>query len=128
MLRAMLDEQYYDDLPGGQLEAIGRFFKNAVKLYVYPTIDDPTSGVVVTADTMSVPSTIRHLYRHLRENRRIEPLERYDRANLAIQTRDVHARLARGDSTWEASVPADVAKIIRERNLFGYRSQGEYHD
>ena len=65
-------------------------------------------GVVVTADTMSVPSTIRHLYRHLRENRRIEPLERYDRANLAIQTRDVHARLARGDSTWEASVPAGV--------------------
>ena len=122
MLRAMIDDRHYDDLPGGQLEAIGRLFKNAVKLYVYPTIDDATSGTVVTAETMSVPSTMRHLYRHLLENRRIEPLERYDRAHLAIRTGDVLARLARGESPWEASVPADVAKIIRERNLFGYRS------
>jgi hypothetical protein len=128
MLRTMIDERYYDDLAGGQLEAIGRFFKNAVKLYVYPTIDDPTSGTVVTAETMTVPSTMRHLYRHLLENRRVEPLERYDRAHLAIGTRDVLARLARGDSQWEASVPADVAKIIRERNLFGYRSPREYHE
>jgi hypothetical protein len=87
MLRAIIDEQYYDDLPGGRLEAIGRLFKNAVKLYVYPTIDDPTSGIVVTAETMSVPSEMRHLYRHLLENRCLEPLERYDRANLGIQTR-----------------------------------------
>ena len=29
-------EKYYADLPGGILENFGRFFKNDLKIYVYP--------------------------------------------------------------------------------------------
>lgn len=119
-LRAIIGDQY-EDLAGGGLEAIGRLFKNAVKLYVYPTLE-PESGEVVTADTMRVPEPMRHLYRFLLDNRRVEALERYDPSILQIRTGDVLARLQRGEPGWESAVPAPVATLIKERGLFGHRA------
>jgi hypothetical protein len=113
-LRAIVDEEY-EDLPGGRLEAIGRLFKKAVKLYVYPTLSE--SGEIITGETLPVPPTMRYLYRHLLDNGRIEALEG-DPALLQIRTRDVLARLQRDDPGWEAAVPAAVAAVIRERRLF----------
>jgi hypothetical protein len=107
----------YEDLAGGRLEAIGRLFQKAVKLYVYPTID-PASGALVTAETMPVPESMRHLYRHLLDNRHIEALENYEPSILRINTRDVLARLQRGEDGWESAVPERVATIIKERRLF----------
>jgi len=52
------------------------------------------------------------------ENRRIEGLENYDPLILQIDTRDVLARLQRGDASWESAVPERVAAIIKERRLF----------
>ena len=37
----------------------------------------------------------------------------------ADQSRDVLQKLRSGDASWETMVPAEVAKKIRERNLFG---------
>jgi hypothetical protein len=119
-LQAMISDEY-DDLAGGRLEAIGRLFKKAVTMYVYPTID-PTSGALVTADTMEVPKAMRHLYRFLLDNRSIEALERYDPSILRIRTREVLARLQRGDPGWESAVPDRVAAIVKERGLFGHRA------
>jgi hypothetical protein len=119
-LRAIIGDEY-EDLAGGRLEAIGRLFKNAVKVYVYPTVD-PESGTVITAATMPVPEPIRHLYQFLLDNRRIEFLERYDPSILRIRTPDVLARLQRRDHGWESTVPDRVATIIKERGLFGYQA------
>jgi hypothetical protein len=115
-LRGIIGDEY-QDLAGGRLEAIGRLFKNAVKVYVYPTID-PASGALVTAETIPVPESMRYLYRFLLENRHIEGLENYDPSILQINTRDVLARLQRGDAGWESAVPERVAAIIKERRLF----------
>jgi hypothetical protein len=122
-LQAIIADKY-EDLAGGRLEAIGRLFKNAVRVYAYPTIE-PESGAVVTADTMQVPETMRYLYRFLLENRHIEALERYDPSILQIRTRDVLARLQRGDPGWESAVPGPVATIIKERGLFGHHTTGK---
>ncbi len=119
-LRAIIGDEY-EDLAGGRLEAIGRLFKNAVKVYVYPTVD-PESGALVTADTMPVSEPLRHLYQFLLDNRRIESLERYDPAVLQIRTPDVLARLQRRDRGWESAVPDLVATIIKERGLFGHQA------
>jgi hypothetical protein len=119
-MRSIVDDEY-DDLAGGRLEAIGRLFKRAVKVYVYPTID-PESGAIVTSDTMPVPDTMRHLYRFLLDNRHVEALERYDRSIIDIRTADVLARLQRGDAGWESAVPERVVAIIKERKLFGHTS------
>ena len=39
-LRELFDEKYYATLDGGILESFGRLFKNDLKLYVYPLLDD----------------------------------------------------------------------------------------
>jgi len=114
-LRAITGDNY-EDLAGGRLEAIGRLFKNAVKLYVYPTFDADT-GTVITADTLPVAPDMRHLYQHLLANRRIEALDG-DPALLRIRTSDVLARLRRGETGWETAVPETVATIVKQRRLF----------
>jgi len=47
-LRELLDEKYYVDLQGGLLEAMGRLFKQGLRLYIYP-YKDPSTGVLTTA-------------------------------------------------------------------------------
>lgn len=116
-LRSIIDDEY-DDLAGGQLEAIGRLFKRAVKIYVYPTID-PESRELVTADTLRVSETMRYLYKFLLDNRRLEALASSDPSLIEIRTPEVLAQLQAGRAGWESAVPAQVAAIIKERRLFG---------
>jgi nicotinic acid mononucleotide adenylyltransferase len=52
----------------------------------------------------------------------IENLRDYDQACLGVSSRDVLAKIRAGDKSWETLVPLQVAKIIRERNLFGCKS------
>jgi hypothetical protein len=117
-LREIFDEKYYADLEGGILESFGRLFKNALKLYVYPLRDGPT-GALVTANNLRVAPHLRHLYSYLLENHFIQAVEDYDEKCLPIFSRDVLARMKKGDGAWEAMVPPQVAKIIKERKLLG---------
>ncbi|MCL5098077.1 MAG: TonB-dependent receptor, partial [Candidatus Omnitrophica bacterium] len=59
----ILNEKYYGDLEGGILESFGRLFRNANRLYVYPYLE--RSGQLVSANSLEVPSHLRHLYDHL---------------------------------------------------------------
>ena len=122
-LREIADERYYADLPGGRLEATGRLFRNAVKLYVYP-YKDPSSGEIVTADTIRFPSPLQHLHALLLESHRVVPLRRYQEDLLDIHTPDVLARIRAGDPSWRSSVPPPIVEIIERRSLFGYARDG----
>jgi hypothetical protein len=124
-LREIFDEEYYKDLPGGRLESIGRLFKNAVKVYVYPSLD-PTSGDVITVDTLAVEPQFRHLKAFLLENRYVEPLNNYNKAYLPIVTREVLAKIQRGDPSWEVLVPPRIAQIITQDKLLGYQPSREH--
>jgi hypothetical protein len=53
------------------------------------------------------------------ENRFIEGMRDYDEKALPIFSREILAKIRGGDATWEAAVPPQVARIIRERKLFG---------
>ena len=122
VLLALGDEGHYEDLPGGHLEAIGRLYKESVKLYVYPT-RDAASGEIVTLDNVSFPGPYRHLHQFLRETGRVESLRRYNQAYLGIHTPDVLAMIQAGDSSWEDLVPPTIVETIRGHELFGYRSR-----
>jgi hypothetical protein len=121
-LLAIVDEQYYPDLPGGVLESAGRLFKNAVKVFVYP-YRDPRSSQVVTVETLALDSSVRHLFAFLRENHRLVSIRHSSDAYLDIRTTDVLARIQSGDPTWEALVPPAIVEPIKRRQLFGYRSR-----
>jgi hypothetical protein len=118
-LREIFDETYYADLEGGILESFGRLFKNDLKLYAYPLLDQST-GSLVTAGNLRVEPHLRHLYAYLLENRLIESVRDYDERCLSIFSRDVLKRLRSGDAAWETMVPPAVAHIVKERGLLGY--------
>src|SRR5690606_31218878 len=121
-LRAVFEEDYYQNLDGGILESFGRMFKARVKLYVYPMkakgfrtyiTDDipedfrPTKSrdlfddsTVLTADNLHVDNHLRHLYAYLLENHFIEPVRDANLDNLDIISRDVYAHILEGNPKW----------------------------
>jgi hypothetical protein len=119
-LKELFDEKYYGDLEGGILESFGRLFKNSLKLYVYP-MRDPASGALITAGNLVVAPALRHLYSHLLERLSIEGLRDYDERCLPIFSRDVLAKIRSGDASWRDAVPRQVADLIQERRMFGWR-------
>ncbi len=114
----VFDEQYYQDLEGGILEGLGRLFKKGVELYVYP-FQSP-GGELVTAENFRVAPKLFHLYAHLLENGFIESVRGYHVEYLSIKAPDVLARIRAGDPSWEKMVSPGVARIIRDRRLFGH--------
>ena len=141
-LLEVFNEKYYESLPGGILEAVGRLFRYAVKLYVYPmqapalerylaeqnpngAPPSPTNPgfsnrVLITAKNLHVPDNLRHLYEHLMENHYIDCVQGYNEEHLSIFSRDVLRRIKAGDASWEQMVPLSVAETIKKRKLFGY--------
>jgi hypothetical protein len=118
-VRQIADEKFYDDLPGGVLEAVGRLFRRNVRLYVYPA-RDPVTGALVTADDLELPPESRPLHAFLKQRRSFATIQRYDPSLLHIVSDDVLARLQNGDPSWEASVPAVVVAAIKREGLFGW--------
>jgi hypothetical protein len=133
----VFNEKYYEHLDGGILESMGRMFKYAVKLYVYPMRRDnfsrhlgPDSAFalpdgheqLVTARNVHVAHHLRYLYQHLLENNKIDSITGYNEDFLGIFSRDVITRIQSGDKSWELHVPSKVAALIKQRGLLGYRA------
>ncbi|HEY5777148.1 MAG TPA: hypothetical protein VIT00_00325 [Terrimicrobiaceae bacterium] len=117
----ILEEEYYKDLEGGILEALGRLFKTGVKLYVYPFMNP--NGDLVTADNFEVAPNLVHLYKHLLDNGFIDSMDGYNPSYLPIKSSGVLAKIRAGAAGWEKMVSPEVAKIIKERQLFGYQPE-----
>ena len=119
-LHEIFDEKYYLNLEGGILEALGRMFKGALKLYVYPMIDEQ-SGKMVTATKTQVAPNLISLFHYLIDNGFIQEISDYHPDYLRIHPPDALQKIQSGDSTWERMVPPEVVQIIKERRFFGYR-------
>jgi hypothetical protein len=116
----ILNEKYYTNLEGGILEAFGRMFKDGLKLYVYPMIDEAT-GKIVTATQIEVAPNLRALFQYLIDNQYVQEITDYHPEYLRIHPPDVLAKLQSGDSRWEQMVPPEVSHIIKRREFFSYR-------
>lgn len=119
ILRSIFQEEYYSDLAGGILEALGGLLQGNTALYVYPMWDE-TQSRIVTAEELEVPANLRHLYLHLLENRRIISLPVFDASDLPVMPAEILNRIQTGDETWQKYVPPPVADRIRADHLFGY--------
>ena len=115
----IFDEKYYAQLPGGILESFGRLFKNDLKLYIYPLLNQKTRELV-TVENLEVAPELRKLYGYLAERGSFVQLDNFNREYLSIFSRDVLKRIGAGDGDWEGMVPPQVAEVIRKRGFFGY--------
>jgi len=120
-LMEIFDEKYYLNLEGGILEALGRMFKGAFKLCVYPMIDEAT-GRIISAHEIEVAPNLKALFRFIVDNNFIVEITDYHPEYLKIFPPDALVKLQRGDRDWEKMVPPEVSQIIKERGFFGYRT------
>jgi hypothetical protein len=118
-LRKVFDEQYYTELPGGILEGLGRLFHGNVQLYVYPTA--PRPGEVSTSTTVELGPPLQSLLDYLRQRGQIVPIEDFNPTQLHVFPEDVLDAIQKGKPGWEQYLPAVAVKVIKERELFGYR-------
>ena len=116
----LFEEKYYTQLPGGILESFGRLFKNELKLFVYPLLNQET-GELSTVENLQVAPELRKLYGYLQDRGSFIALDNYKTDYLKIFSRDVLKKIAGGDEEWEAMVPAEVAAMIKRRGFFSYK-------
>jgi hypothetical protein len=119
-LEAIFDESYYTRLDGGILESFGRLFRNNLRLYIYPYMDQKT-GKLVTVNDVDVGPSLRQLYGYLLSRRCIVQLEDANHTYLSIYSPDVLGKINSGNTEWETMVPPEVAHAIKTRRLFGYQ-------
>jgi hypothetical protein len=126
-LMNFLEKKYYTDLRGGILEAMGKFFIDNMKLYVYPTvssvsIDDPTKGEeLITSANLVLADDINDLYQYLIKNRMIIDIREVKKEWLWINSQIVISMIRDGAPGWEEMVPKYIAAVIRRKKLFGYK-------
>jgi hypothetical protein len=115
-LQEIFNESYYDNLEGGILEAFGRLFRNDMRMYVCPCIED--DNTLTTVHELKVQTHLKHLYSHLLENGYILNLDTVNRDHLSIHADTVLEKIRKGDKSWQALVPQAVVNVISERGLF----------
>jgi hypothetical protein len=116
-LRNIFEEKYYADLDGGILEGLGRLFQGRVKLLIYPTRESG-DGEILTAESLQVPEKYSSLYSYLLQNGFVQSIQEFNAAELHVTPGAVLQRLQSADPSWEALVPAEAARIIKQQNLF----------
>jgi hypothetical protein len=121
-LHTIFDERYYDNLPGGLLEAFGRGFGHKVKLFVYPA-NNVENGDLYTLNELRIPAHLAGLLQYMKDNNKIAAIEGYDPKLLHILSDDVLSKIRAGVSTWEEDVPMEVVKAIKYFELFGFKKK-----
>jgi len=119
LLEQAFRDEYYKNLDGGALEALGRLFKRWVRVVVYPSRRAHTD-TLLTAENIDVSPRMRHLLQYLLESGQVEPLSDYREEHLSASAASVLKDLQSGGRSWEAQVPEAVTALIKERRLFGY--------
>ncbi|MCH2224971.1 MAG: TonB-dependent receptor [Crocinitomicaceae bacterium] len=118
-LNTIFDEKYYDNLPGGLLEAFGRGFGHNVTMYVYPA-NNVETGELYSLDNFEISKNLEGLLQYMKENNKLAAFENYDKGLLHILSDDVLSKIKAGASSWEEDVPEQVVKAIKFYELFGY--------
>jgi hypothetical protein len=121
-LHTIFDERYYDNLPGGLLEAFGRGFGHKVKMYVYPA-NNVDTGELYSLGNLKIPEHLNGLLTYLKDNGKMEAIKEYDPRLLHIMSDDVLSKIKAGVSSWEEDVPYEVVQAIKFYELFGYHAK-----
>lgn len=118
----VFDENYYKNLSGGILEAFGKFFKQDMRVYLYP-YKDPESQELLTSNNLKVSDNLKELYKYFKLNKRIVDIKNYNPDYSEIYSREILNKIANHENGWEKQIPEGVAEMIKERGMFGYKEE-----
>ena len=114
-IKHVFDEQFYNGIEGGILEALGKLFAINSSVYVYPALVD---GKLVTLETVTVPEKQSFLLKYLVHNQLLLPAIDYVESHLPVTSEETMKLISTGDSDWETCVPVKVAELIKKRGLY----------
>ena len=120
-LKDIFNDKYYKDLSGGILQAMGVLFSNDLRMYTYPFQPDP-NGPVQQIKDLDIHPRLKPLLDYLLNNRRVVDIQDFDKDVLQIFSPKVLGMIKEGKENWEDFLPPYVDEIIKEKELFGYRS------
>ena len=118
-LLEVFNPNYYENLPGGIMEAYRKLIKKNVVLILYPYFNNENNELL-TADSLKVNENLKELYKFFKFNQRIRDIENYNPTYLDIYSRKILEQIVKGEEGWEKNVPAEVAELIKERGMFGF--------
>ncbi|WP_299126196.1 TonB-dependent receptor [uncultured Winogradskyella sp.] len=121
----IFDEKYYRHLSGGILEAFGKLFYKDLRVYLYPMQNE--DGSLTTSENLKVHPRMKELYKFFKYNGKVVDIADFDASNLSVFSRTVLKMIANGDEGWEEMLPEGVAKLIKEKSLFGCESEEVIH-
>lgn len=121
----IFDEKYYRHLSGGILEAFGKLFFKDLRVYLYPMVNE--DGTITDSENLKVHPRMKELYKFFKYNGKVVDITDFDQSILSIFSRAVLKMIADGNEGWESMLPEGVAKIIKEKSLFGYESEEILH-
>jgi hypothetical protein len=120
-LQKVFEEKTYENLRGGILECFASLFGSNVKLYIYPALKKNSDDLFTLKDfEEELPAHLKHLFRYLMDNNKLEDISDANKRNLHIISDNVLAMIKKGESGWEKFVPHKVEEAIKEHGLFDY--------
>lgn len=115
----LFNDDIYQALPGGILEAMSRLFNNQATVFVYPMLDENNN--IIQLSNYPVREEVKGLYEYLRTSGKMRDISNFNPALLGIYAEDVLNMIRNGNPEWENSVPSYVANIIKDKKIFGYK-------
>lgn len=116
----LFNDDIYQSLPGGILEAMSRLCNNQTTVIVYPTLDK-NNRIVQLANYDCRPE-VRGLFDYLMQNGKIRDITTFNPDLVGISAEDVLKMIQNGNPEWESMVPSYVANIIKDRKIFEYKA------
>lgn len=110
----------YTQLKGGILEALGNLFKPNVKVYLYPYKEEEKDDTLINLNNATVSKDMEHLLEHIKQSGQVKNLTGFNEELLHIYSRKVLEMIRNSESGWEELVPAEIAKTINDKCLFGH--------
>ncbi len=120
-LQKVFEEKTYENIRGGILECFSSLFGSNIKLYIYPAWRKETNEIFTLKDfEEELPTNLKHLFRYLIDNNKMEDVNDANVNNLHIISDNVLAMIKKGEEGWEKFVPHKVQEAIKEQGLFDY--------
>ena len=115
----IFDEEYYDNLKGGILEAFGNIFKNNMKIYLYP-LYDKKNDIIIDSNNLKLEDNMKEFYKYFKVNNKIRDLE-FNQEFLKIFSKDILKQIKENHPGWEDKVPEGISDMIIKKKMFGYK-------
>lgn len=117
----IFDEQYYNDVDGGILEAFGKMFHNNLKVYLYPQKDNDSNSII-NSNNLKLHPRMKEFYKFFKYNGKIVDIFDFNQEYLSIFSRDILSKIKAGKDGWKNKLPRGIAEMIIADKMFGWKS------